>query len=834
MTFEEIRNAVNSAWRDHVVNGVPATGPNEPVKQEIRAALLKMTVAMENGGFSAPPNWAADLADVQSKLDDVDAVVAGLGTVSAKALEAQAAASAAVAARDDAVAIYGSIEAVEAAAATATDAIDQMLEIAAGSPEAPSILNKANRNGSNVEAEPFKQSLNLSRTVAELLTSTDDLGAPGSIVSAQGLRFEVVASGGLATTAGGASIRPLDHDWNTFLPRYETIALAGVARVIGTADGYLIGGNATSLYRSRDGITWTLIQNAGFTTDGSQSRIVQMDNGEVIFSSVDGRLLRRSTGWATNPSTATWATVLTAATYGANTSYFDRGWGWRVYGKYVYATEYGNPKPQAHRAYLSSDYGATFTQVFDARTLLTIGAGANCHNHGGTVDPWHGPTPRLWQLVGDAGFVSAWYSDNLGSTWSRLDGDQFPTLTSVADGIEPTNYLSMDATPAGIVLGTDNWPDGTAVIRRDETYTSSPRIRTAHSFDDDIRLSHIAQATVTDGDWAFTLFEPVVGVDRATRIVATNVAVGRGWTVLMGPSTWATTRLFLLNEALWIGTTAPGTLYRVPLHQTKDVLGDQGAAIDNGSMLGGRKINDDRAMSAGSGARARGGASIAFGPLAVTNNTQQFAMGQYPVLSGQFAMGIVTGASWVGSMADPTGSVPGGTISGDRALGIGVQVSVTGSAAIGLGDRAKTSGTGSVAIGGLASATAVDAVALGPQAKGTMTGSTAAGARAEASGSPSGAWGVDAKAIANRALAFHGATASHSDSIALPGTVSVAIGSVTWGTRYDVRGSYTQNRAIPAAGQVASWWHDNGDGSFDLRFRRPDGVVMKMTSAPVA
>ena len=171
MTFEEIRNAVNSAWRDHVVNGVPATGPNEPVKQEIRAALLKMTVAMENGGFSAPPNWAADLADVQSKLDDVDAVVAGLGTVSAKALEAQAAASAAVAARDDAVAIYGSIEAVEAAAATATDAIDQMLEIASGAPDAPSILNKVNRNGSNVEADAFRGAIGSFPTRAAAIAS---------------------------------------------------------------------------------------------------------------------------------------------------------------------------------------------------------------------------------------------------------------------------------------------------------------------------------------------------------------------------------------------------------------------------------------------------------------------------------------------------------------------------------------------------------------------------------------------------------------------------------------------------------------------------------------
>jgi|GEM_PF-5028563 len=219
MTFEEIRNAVNSAWRDHVVNGVPATGPNEPVKQEIRAALLKMTVAMENGGFSAPPNWAADLADVQSKLDDVDAVVAGLGTVSAKALEAQAAASAAVAARDDAVAIYGSIEAVEAAAATATDAIDQMLEIASGAPDAPSILNKANRNGSNVEAEAFRRAIG---AATPTFVNVRDFGAKGDGVTndTEAFNLAFAAGGGVVVFAppGRYLLTPQDDSYGLSIP----------------------------------------------------------------------------------------------------------------------------------------------------------------------------------------------------------------------------------------------------------------------------------------------------------------------------------------------------------------------------------------------------------------------------------------------------------------------------------------------------------------------------------------------------------------------------------------------------------------------------------------
>lgn len=132
MTFAEIRDAVNDAFRDYVVKGVPATGANEPVKQEVREALMKAVIAIEQGGFSEPPTWAADLAEVQSRLEQVDANVS------------------------ESLALFGSLDAVQAASGQAVNALEEIRDLAANAPDAPSVANKVNRNGSNVEADAFR------------------------------------------------------------------------------------------------------------------------------------------------------------------------------------------------------------------------------------------------------------------------------------------------------------------------------------------------------------------------------------------------------------------------------------------------------------------------------------------------------------------------------------------------------------------------------------------------------------------------------------------------------------------------------------------------------
>lgn len=177
MTFEEIQSAINAAFRDYVVSGVPASGAHEPVKQEVRAALALLVIALDDGGFDAPPNWANSLADVQSKLEDIDAVVAGLATVTSSAAQAVTARNQAVAAVDDALEIYGSIEAVQAveaaaavSAAQAQGALADALEIEADGSDAAAIAAVGAR-APVVGTRAFAETLNIPAGLFSLRTS---------------------------------------------------------------------------------------------------------------------------------------------------------------------------------------------------------------------------------------------------------------------------------------------------------------------------------------------------------------------------------------------------------------------------------------------------------------------------------------------------------------------------------------------------------------------------------------------------------------------------------------------------------------------------------------
>ncbi|MET3837521.1 lysophospholipase L1-like esterase [Brevundimonas sp. UYEF29] len=158
-TFEALQSAVDAAFRDHAVRGVPASGPHEPIKHEIRTALAMILVALDDGGFSAPANWASDLAELVGKTENIDAVASGLATVAQAVTSSEAAAAIASDSLASALEIYGSISAVQQARDDATGALAEILNIAAEAPEAPSVVNKVNRDGSNVEAEAFREAI---------------------------------------------------------------------------------------------------------------------------------------------------------------------------------------------------------------------------------------------------------------------------------------------------------------------------------------------------------------------------------------------------------------------------------------------------------------------------------------------------------------------------------------------------------------------------------------------------------------------------------------------------------------------------------------------------
>jgi hypothetical protein len=71
-----ITDQANTVFRDSEVFGVPSSGPNDPDKRLIRALFALIDVAIENGGFTAPPDWAETLASVESQLENLVATAA--------------------------------------------------------------------------------------------------------------------------------------------------------------------------------------------------------------------------------------------------------------------------------------------------------------------------------------------------------------------------------------------------------------------------------------------------------------------------------------------------------------------------------------------------------------------------------------------------------------------------------------------------------------------------------------------------------------------------------------------------------------------------------------
>lgn len=90
-------------------------------------------------------------------------------------------------------------EAVAAAEIT-EDALQEIRDLASGAPDAPSILNKANRNGSNVEADAFRGAIGSFATRAQAMSQSF---APGNKPSA--IRLDGYASAG---DGGGALYKP--------------------------------------------------------------------------------------------------------------------------------------------------------------------------------------------------------------------------------------------------------------------------------------------------------------------------------------------------------------------------------------------------------------------------------------------------------------------------------------------------------------------------------------------------------------------------------------------------------------------------------------------------
>jgi hypothetical protein len=234
------------------------------------------------------------------------------------------------------------------------------------------------------------------------------------------------------------------------------------------------GDRLPTLFRSRDECaTWQVFtQTFGSAVQG----VRELDNGSLLVSlSQSGGTpgsLWLSTDYASAGLAATFTKVLDAGAGGVGpSSFFSADWGMSIYQAIVCVCEYGLKNPPtdgARYAYLSTNSGATWSQIFDLG--LTVGA----HTHGIAYDPWWS---CIWLVNGDgAGNRAIRVSFDNGSTWQL-----------VSTAYQPVSILPLEHC---ILFLQDSVPNGVVRIPRTSGRTA-PTVEVALTIDSAASLTMI-------------------------------------------------------------------------------------------------------------------------------------------------------------------------------------------------------------------------------------------------------------------------------------------------------------------------------------------------------
>ncbi len=130
--------------------------------------------------------------------------------------------------------------------------------------------------------------------------------------------------------------------------------------------------------------------------------------------------------------------------------------GFRVCGEVVLMTAYGTGGKEV---YMSSDSGATWKKIFTYGTVTD--ASSNNHIHDAEYDPYAG---RIIIATGDNGNANLYYSDDMGSTWTKV----------AATNASFFQYTQIISYAHGIVFCTDGKPDGFRYWKRPTGQTRAP------------------------------------------------------------------------------------------------------------------------------------------------------------------------------------------------------------------------------------------------------------------------------------------------------------------------------------------------------------------------
>lgn len=647
------------------------------------------------------------------------------------------------------------------------------------------------------------------------------------------------------------------------LSAVTTAAESTNPRPIDYFDGYLYGIVGTVLHRSADmGTTWSSVQD---TNIGSINRLAKCSDGEILIS--NGGNIYKSSGWAANPSTATFS-IVASATAGGNAAFLQWGLDGDSTGTKFIAVEYaGLPYwAQSRKALISLDSGSTWTLKYDSLVRYGEAANESSHIHACCYDEWN---DRFWLSEGHGDPVGIYFSDDDGDTWTKCLGE-YPR------GATPTTFT---ATEYGIVMGTDSPETGLWLMPNvpDPTNQDARQLVSFRHSVTTYANSHFATRSFRDPDTGivYVCFETSL-TGAPTFIAASD---GRSGSIIYRGTSTTGDKILQVVAAqdklaayyvdgggasakhLYARTSVGLAVPDVHVEDTGYVLGGSvtdftSTAVGRASTAGtanrctvvgvGASVNDndvEGGVAIGYGARVDGTNSICIGDSVNPSGSGGVFIGQTVTATGNFQVAIGTnvdvgaeGAVAIGSSADAGEAA---------AVAVGL-TAVAGVQAVCVGSSS-TAGTQGVAVGYDATTAASQAVAIGHTSDadnhgvaigyGTVSGQFGVAiGRNAAQGST--AFAITAVGNSSSVTGNYGtsvgyaAVCSHANSVALGDQVTTtAANQIKAGARHIELTEMTEPDA-PATNSGRLYLKDDGGGKTQLCVRFPTGAVQVIATEP--